>query len=154
MLYRRTLAAQPDRSVAISSIGIHTNLAALLQSDPDTHSPLNGHNLVVRIPLPRTHLAELTLCSSARVLVRLCALVLERPCDQIIVCVYGWQARKVKLLAVMGGKYPSGYECNLMGGGNQGFGLHNHQVASAASSYVAAHCMSLPHTMHTPTCMN
>ena len=26
-----------------------------------------------------------------------------------------------------------------MGGGDQGFGLHNHYVASAASSYVAAH---------------
>ena len=32
VVYRRALAAQPDRSVAISSIGIHTNLAALLKS--------------------------------------------------------------------------------------------------------------------------
>ena len=35
----------------------------------------------------------------------------------------------------MGGKYPSGSECNLMGGGSN---QHNHLVASAASSYVAA----------------
>eukprot|EP01048_Picozoa_sp_COSAG05_P003679 COSAG05_NODE_176_length_14928_cov_75.109717_11_plen_293_part_00 len=72
-VYRRTLAAQPDRSVAISSIGIHTNLAALLQSAPDFHSPLGGRELV---------------------------------------------ARKVRLLAVMGGRYPKGgLSCNLKGGG-------------------------------------
>jgi hypothetical protein len=92
-VYRRSLAAQPDRSVAISSIGIHTNLAALLKSVPDQYSALNGRDLV---------------------------------------------AKKVSLLAVMGGSYPKGNECNLAGGGDQGFGLHNHHVASAASSYVAA----------------
>eukprot|EP01052_Picozoa_sp_SAG31_P033861 SAG31_NODE_3882_length_3789_cov_1.497561_2_plen_516_part_00 len=92
-LYRKTLAAQPDRSVAISSIGVHTNLAALLKSGADEYSPLTGRELV---------------------------------------------AEKTFLLAVMGGGYPSGHECNLMGGGDQGFGLHNHYVASAASSYVAA----------------
>ena len=48
MVYRRALAAQPDRSVAISSIGIHTNLAALLRSGPDSHSPLGGRELVAR----------------------------------------------------------------------------------------------------------
>eukprot|EP00947_MAST-08B_sp_MAST-8B-sp1_P003962 g3962.t1 len=89
-LYRKTLAAQPARSVAISSIGIHTNLAALLRSEPDAHSPLGGVELV---------------------------------------------REKVKLLAVMGGAYPSGTECNLCGGGSN---QHNHLVASAASSYVAA----------------
>lgn len=95
-VYRRTLAAQPDRSVAISSIGIHTNLAALLKSPPDSISPLHGRDLV---------------------------------------------DKKVHTLAVMGGAYPNpdSRECNLMGGGDQGFGLHNHLVASAASSYVAAH---------------
>jgi hypothetical protein len=92
-VYRRALAKQPDRSVAISSIGIHTNLAALLKSGPDEHSPLSGRDLI---------------------------------------------AQKVFVLAVMGGAYPKGKECNLMGGGDQGFGLHNHYVASAASSYVAA----------------
>lgn len=94
ILYRRVLSAQPDHSVAISSIGIHTNLAALLQSTPDKYSPLDGEALV---------------------------------------------AQKVALLAVMGGKYPgsNGHpECNLCGGGSN---QHNHLVASAASSYVAAH---------------
>jgi inosine-uridine nucleoside N-ribohydrolase len=90
-VYRRVLSAQPDHSVAVSSIGIHTNLAALLKSNADEHSPLRGRDLV---------------------------------------------AQKVKLLAVMGGQYPSGKECNLMGGGSN---EHNHLVASAASSYVAAH---------------
>ena len=47
-LYRRTLAAQPDRSVAISSIGLLTNLDGLLSSMPDEHSPLNGIDLVAR----------------------------------------------------------------------------------------------------------
>jgi inosine-uridine nucleoside N-ribohydrolase len=90
-LYRRVLAKQPDNSVAVSSIGIHTNLAALLKSKPDEHSPLDGKALV---------------------------------------------AQKVKLLAVMGGKYPSGgTECNLCGGGSN---QHNHLVSSAASSFVAA----------------
>ena len=40
-------------------------------------------------------------------------------------------ARKVFLLAVMGGAYPQGKECNLMGGMSN---EHNHLVASAASS--------------------
>eukprot|EP00966_Prymnesium_polylepis_P137852 3185830-Prymnesium_polylepis.1 len=47
-IYRRTLKAQPDRSVTISSIGIHTNLAALLRSTPDEHSKLHGLELVRR----------------------------------------------------------------------------------------------------------
>jgi inosine-uridine nucleoside N-ribohydrolase len=89
ILYRRMLATQPAYSVAISSIGIHTNLAALLKSKADELSPLNGYELV---------------------------------------------AKKVKLLAVMGGIYPNGTECNLCGGGSN---EHNHLVASAASSYVA-----------------
>ena len=47
-LYRKTLAAQPDCSVAISSIGLSTNLAALLRSKPDAHSPLDGESLVAQ----------------------------------------------------------------------------------------------------------
>ena len=47
-LYRRILAAQPDRSVVISSVGMLTNLGALLQSEPDNHSPLNGAELLVQ----------------------------------------------------------------------------------------------------------
>lgn len=92
VVYRRALAAADDHSVAISSIGIHTNLAALLRSPPDSLSNLDGWHLV---------------------------------------------AKKVKLLAVMGGVYPNATtfaECNVCGGGSND---HNHVVASAASSYVA-----------------
>eukprot|EP00658_Telonema_sp_P-2_P049588 TRINITY_DN3772_c0_g1_i1.p1 TRINITY_DN3772_c0_g1~~TRINITY_DN3772_c0_g1_i1.p1 ORF type:complete len:259 (-),score=29.92 TRINITY_DN3772_c0_g1_i1:289-1065(-) len=90
-LYRRVLSSRPDRSVTIASIGIHTNLAALLRSPADAHSFLDGRSLV---------------------------------------------AQKVSLLAVMGGKYPSGLECNLEGGKSN---LHNHLVAAQSSAYVAAH---------------
>jgi hypothetical protein len=96
-VYRRVLAAQIDRSVAISSIGIHTNLAALLKSQADVHSPLTGRELV---------------------------------------------AKKVFVLAVMGGHYPdSGGNCNLMGGRHPSSdgSMHNHLTGSAASSYVASH---------------
>lgn len=90
-VYRKVLAAQPDRSVSISSIGLLTNLRALLDSAPDAHSALGGVALI---------------------------------------------EQKVKLLAVMGGKYPTSYgagpECNLSGGGGQ-----DHKVGSAASAYVA-----------------
>merc|ERR1719242_894204 len=41
-VYRKVLAAQPDQSVAISSIGLLTNIKALLQSPADEHSPLTG----------------------------------------------------------------------------------------------------------------
>lgn len=47
-VYRRALAAQSDHSVAISSIGLLTNLAALLMSSPDQHSLLSGPELVAR----------------------------------------------------------------------------------------------------------
>ncbi len=47
-LLRRVLAAQPDGSVAIVQVGFSTNLAGLLQSEPDEHSPLNGRELVRR----------------------------------------------------------------------------------------------------------
>eukprot|EP00929_Paragymnodinium_shiwhaense_P101727 TRINITY_DN6488_c0_g1_i2.p1 TRINITY_DN6488_c0_g1~~TRINITY_DN6488_c0_g1_i2.p1 ORF type:complete len:345 (+),score=28.16 TRINITY_DN6488_c0_g1_i2:57-1037(+) len=47
-VYRRMLASQPDRSVTISSIGILTNLAALLRSGPDDISPLSGRELMAR----------------------------------------------------------------------------------------------------------
>lgn len=46
VLYRRLLAAQPDHSVSICSIGFVTSLAQLLQSDGDEYSPLNGVELV------------------------------------------------------------------------------------------------------------
>jgi pyrimidine-specific ribonucleoside hydrolase len=41
-LYRKLLAAQPDRSVTIITVGFFTNLANLLQSAPDSYSKLNG----------------------------------------------------------------------------------------------------------------
>ncbi|MGR0481574.1 MAG: nucleoside hydrolase [Candidatus Electronema sp. V4] len=47
-LYRRTLAAQPDQSVTIVSVGYLTNLRNLLQSKPDAVSPLDGQELVRR----------------------------------------------------------------------------------------------------------
>ena len=92
VVYRRALAAADDHSVAISSIGIHTNLAALMRSGPDQFSNLTGMDLI---------------------------------------------ERKVKLLAVMGGTYPQSGdapECNVCGGHRN---EHNHEVASAASSFVA-----------------
>ena len=45
-LYRQLLAAQPDHSVTICSNGFVCALTQLIQSGPDTHSPLNGVELV------------------------------------------------------------------------------------------------------------
>jgi hypothetical protein len=47
-VYRAALAAAPDGSVVIASIGFSTNLQALLLSGPDAHSPLGGAALVRR----------------------------------------------------------------------------------------------------------
>ena len=47
-LYRQLLAAQPDHSVSIVSIGFVTCLSQLLQSAPDEYSSLNGVELVRR----------------------------------------------------------------------------------------------------------
>ena len=44
--YRKILSEAEDRSIVISSIGFATNLAALLQTKPDTYSSLNGWDLV------------------------------------------------------------------------------------------------------------
>ncbi|HWZ05102.1 MAG TPA: nucleoside hydrolase [Mucilaginibacter sp.] len=68
-LYRKILAAQPDHSVTIVTIGFLTNLSNLLNTKPDAYSKLFGGELV---------------------------------------------KRKVKLLVCMAGKYPSGYEFNVM----------------------------------------
>ena len=48
ILYRRLLAAQPDSSVIIVSVGFSTNLALLLNSEPDSLSGLSGRDLVSR----------------------------------------------------------------------------------------------------------
>ncbi len=45
-LYRRLLASQPDDGVMLITIGMFNNLAALLASEPDEYSPLNGYELV------------------------------------------------------------------------------------------------------------
>ncbi len=46
LLARKLLAAQPDGSVTIVSVGFLTNLAALLDTRPDEASPLDGEALV------------------------------------------------------------------------------------------------------------
>jgi len=45
---RAALSAQPDRSVVIAQVGFFTNLARLLDSAADEHSPLPGIELVQR----------------------------------------------------------------------------------------------------------
>ncbi|MFI5137325.1 MAG: nucleoside hydrolase [Sphingobacteriales bacterium] len=68
-LYRKTLAAQPDHSVTIVTIGFLTNLSDLLNTPADSYSPLTGKDLI---------------------------------------------RKKVKLLVCMAGKFPSGFEFNVM----------------------------------------
>ncbi len=46
--YRRVLAAQPDGSVTICSVGFLTNLRRLLETKPDDISPLDGKALVAK----------------------------------------------------------------------------------------------------------
>jgi hypothetical protein len=48
VVLRKTLAAQPDGSVVIAQVGFSTNLARLLDSPPDQHSPMTGQELVRR----------------------------------------------------------------------------------------------------------
>ncbi|RYD35367.1 MAG: nucleoside hydrolase [Verrucomicrobiaceae bacterium] len=45
-LLRKTLAAQPDRSVTLVQVGFFTNFARLLDTPGDGHSPLNGRDLI------------------------------------------------------------------------------------------------------------
>ena len=45
-VYRRALAAQPDTSVTIVTVGFLTNLVGLLASPPDAYSPLAGPALI------------------------------------------------------------------------------------------------------------
>jgi len=45
-VYRKVLAAQPDGSVVIVSVGFLSNLADLLRSSPDIYSSLSGKELV------------------------------------------------------------------------------------------------------------
>lgn len=48
VVYRQALAAAPDGSVVICSIGFLTNLRRLLETPPDAISPLGGRDLVAR----------------------------------------------------------------------------------------------------------
>ena len=45
-LLRKTLAAQPDGSVVIAQVGFFSNLAALLETPADAHSPQSGRELI------------------------------------------------------------------------------------------------------------
>lgn len=45
-LLRKTLAGQPDGSVTIIQVGFSTNLAQLIETEGDEHSPMNGMDLV------------------------------------------------------------------------------------------------------------
>lgn len=45
-LYRKILAAQPDTSVTIVTVGFITNMANLMQSKPDEYSPFSGEDLI------------------------------------------------------------------------------------------------------------
>ena len=45
-VYRKVLAAQPDKTVTIVTVGFLTNLSSLLQSLPDKYSSLTGKELV------------------------------------------------------------------------------------------------------------
>jgi len=45
-LYRKLLAAAPDKSITIVTVGFFTNMANLLQSGPDQYSPKNGRALI------------------------------------------------------------------------------------------------------------
>lgn len=47
-LLRKTLAGQPDGSVTVAVVGFSTNLARLLDSPGDSHSPLTGKELVAK----------------------------------------------------------------------------------------------------------
>jgi inosine-uridine nucleoside N-ribohydrolase len=45
-VYRKVLAAQPDSSVTIVTVGFLTNLGNLLKSQSDSFSPMNGSELI------------------------------------------------------------------------------------------------------------
>lgn len=47
-LYRKILAAQPDQSVTIVTVGFLTNMANLLDSPPDVFSSLDGKTLIAK----------------------------------------------------------------------------------------------------------
>jgi len=48
LFYRELLAKQPDNSVVVVSVGFSTNIARLLDTQPDKFSPLTGKELVAQ----------------------------------------------------------------------------------------------------------
>jgi len=48
ILYRELLANQPDNSVVVVSVGFSSNIARLLDTEPDQFSPLSGKELVAQ----------------------------------------------------------------------------------------------------------
>lgn len=48
LVYRKILSSQPDTSVTIITVGFLTNLNNLLNSQPDSISPLSGQDLVIK----------------------------------------------------------------------------------------------------------
>ena len=48
VLYRKILAAQPDNSVRMVSVGFSTNLVRLMESAPDEYSQLTGMELIAK----------------------------------------------------------------------------------------------------------
>lgn len=48
IVYRRALAAEPDGSVVVCSVGFMTNMRRLLESKPDEISPLTGRELIAK----------------------------------------------------------------------------------------------------------
>jgi inosine-uridine nucleoside N-ribohydrolase len=47
-VYRKVLAAQPDNSVTVVTVGFLTNISNLLDSKPDRYSPLDGRSLIAK----------------------------------------------------------------------------------------------------------
>ncbi|MBE7175315.1 MAG: nucleoside hydrolase [Mucilaginibacter polytrichastri] len=56
-LYRKILAAQPDNSVTIVTVGFFTNISNLLQSEPDEYSNLSGEALIEKKVLKMVSMA-------------------------------------------------------------------------------------------------
>ena len=66
-MYRRILSAQEDRSVELIGIGPMNNLSALLDSEPDRYSDLDGHALVKRKVAKLTMMAGAFRCSDCEI---------------------------------------------------------------------------------------
>ena len=115
-VYRQALAKAADNSVMISSIGFTTNLQALLASQPDAASPLNGTALVaakvVRSCFPRV--------ASSCVLLRYKP---PRNCHQPLT---QYIALRVQAgLAWMGGRYPNSDPAKGLPSPEHNFGYHS-----------------------------